>query len=203
MFKKLAIALTSGLFCAASAALATPINTPGTFTPSAPIVDFESFAVGTAGPITVGDMTVSAPGQTVRAQGYTQYPDIFEGQYFGFAPVVFTLDFAVDMMAVGFGLFDPNFANTKIEAYDRGGSLVETLFPPTGPTGGVFSTYVGFSRTEGDIAKIVVTPQSGDLLAVDNIAWKTAMAAVPVPASIWLMVAGLGGLGALRRSRRS
>lgn len=59
-------------------AAAAPINTAGTFTPTG-LVDFESYTAGTFGPITVGEMTVSASGQSVQAPGFTQFPDIFEG----------------------------------------------------------------------------------------------------------------------------
>lgn len=197
------VLLAASIALAAPAAMAATINMPGTFTPSAPVEDFEGYAIGATGPITSGIMTVSTSGSwSVRGQAYTQYADIFEGQYFGQGADSFTISFSTDIMAVGFGLFDPNFANTKVEAYDRAGNLLESLAPPLGPPGGSFSTYVGFSRVEGDIASILVTPQAGDLLAVDNISWKVAeLSQVPLPASLWMLGAALGGLR-LSRSRK-
>lgn len=115
----------------------------------------------------------------------------------------FLIDFSVDVSDVGFGLFDPNFSTTIVRAFDRGGDLLEALNPPTGPIGGTFSTYVGFSRTQGDIAQVVVE-QFGDLLGVDNISWRVAdIAPVPLPAAGWLMVAAFAGLAGLKRGRRA
>ncbi len=199
----LAIALIGG------AAQAATINTPGTFAPTQAIVDFEDTAAATFGPLTFGDLTISAAasGQRVNRQGFTQFPDIFEGQYFGFAATTFTLAFAVDVSDVGFGLFDPNVQGTRIDAFDRAGNLLETLMPPLGPTGGVFSTYVGFSRATGDIARVQAVAAGNDILGVDTIAWRTAAAAppspIPVPASLPLLLAGIGGLGWVARRRRS
>lgn len=184
----------------AGAAVAAPLTSLA-FTPSAPVVDFESFAVGTSGPIKVGPMTVSSPSWTVRSQGFTQFPGIFEGQYFGFGPNSFTIEFVGDMRAVGFGLFDPNFSGTRLEVFDRGGTLLETVFPLTGPIGGGFSTFTGVQRVTAEIARIVVTPQSGDFLAVDTIAWDAGVPAVPVPPAAGLLIGGLGMLAAVRRRR--
>lgn len=207
MMKKLMFGIGAAALVAMSApAFAAPINAPGTFVPSAPIVTFDSFDNGTSGPLTVGPLTIdSAPTQAVGTRGYTQFPDIYEGKSFGFTDATFTLSFSEDVMAVGFGLFDPNYLGTKIEAFDRFDNLLEAIAPPPlGPTGGVFSTYVGFSRAVADIATIIVTPQAGDLLAIDNIAWKTGdVSEVPLPATLWLMVAGLGGLGMVRRYKKT
>ena len=193
------------------ALLATPvaaatISSPGTFTPTQAIVDFEAFAPNTLGPITVGDMTVSGSSQQrVYGQGYDQHPGIFEGNYFGFASVTYTIAFAVDVTHVGFGLFDPNLPGIEIQALDRVGNVLESFEPTTGPTGGSFSTYVGFARAAGDIASVrVVPPAANDLMAVDSIGWRAAPTSpVPVPASGLLLVAGLSGLVALRKRRRS
>ncbi|ARE39929.1 hypothetical protein RGUI_1788 [Rhodovulum sp. P5] len=179
---------------------ATPVTALGDFTPTAPVVTFEDVADGTTGPLTFGPLTVSSsPNQTVGTRGYTQYAGIYEGKSYGFGVVTFYLDFAVDMAAVGLGLFDPNYANTRVMAYDRSGTLIETVYPDKGPTGGVFSTYTGVMRAEGDIARLVVTPQAGDLLAIDNIGWATAAPAVPLPSAALLLLGGFGALGALRR----
>jgi len=138
---KLIYTFFAGAIFAATSVAAVPITSPGSFTPSAPIVDFESYAAGTAGPITEGPMTVSAPAQSVNKNLiYPEYTDIFESKYFGFAAVTFTIDFSVDMMAVGFGLFDPNFPGTVVKAYDRSGTLLESLFPALGLPGGSWST---------------------------------------------------------------
>lgn len=143
------------------------------FTPSAPIVDFETISVGTTGPITVGPMTVSGANMFVRAQNFTQVPEVFEGRYFGQFVSTITLDFAVDMFEVGFGLFDPNIDGTVVQAFDRAGNLLETIAPPLGPTGGVFSIYVEFNRSQGDIARVLAIPAATDVLGIDNIAWNS------------------------------
>src|SRR6056297_1949204 len=138
----------------ATSAAAAPVTIPSDFTPDA-VETFEGIALNTSGPIITGPMTVDAPGWLVRAQGFTQYPGIFEGQYFGQSAVTVTITFATDMQAVGFGLFDPNFSGTKVEAFDRSGTLLESVFPPTGPTGGGFSTFTGVQRATAEIASIV------------------------------------------------
>lgn len=203
------------LLIAVHALVATPlaaatISSPGTFTPTQAIVDFEAFAPGTLGPITVGDMTVSgAIAQRVNGQGFTQFPGIFEGNYFGFAGTDYTIAFAVDVTHVGFGLFDPNSPDIDIQALDRGGNVLESFSPPTGPTGGSFSTYVGFARTIGDIASVrVLQPRGFDLLAVDSIAWRVASATppvseVPLPAAGWLLLGGLAALAGARCRRKA
>lgn len=184
---------------------ATPVTALGDFTPSAPVVTFETFAVNTPGPITVGPMTVSAPGQRVRPQGFTQYAGIFEGRYFGFSFVTFTIDFSDDMMAVGFGLFDANLGGTQVEAFDRNGQSLEVVDPSMGLQNGIVSTYTGVMRTQGDIARIVVSPQSLDLLAVDNIGWKVAgdgVSTIPLPGAAPALVGSLALLLLLRARRR-
>ncbi|MEL6476149.1 MAG: calcium-binding protein [Pseudomonadota bacterium] len=73
-------------------------------------ITFEEFAVGSAEPLTDGFLTVSSAlgNQQVRAQGFTQIPGVFEGQFFGFAATDFFLDFQAGVSVVTFGLFDPN-----------------------------------------------------------------------------------------------
>jgi len=188
----------------ATPALAAPITAPGTFVADE-TVTFDGFAVGTSGPISVGDMTVSADNWIVRAQGFTQHVDIFEGQYFGQGVNVITLSFLRNVTHVGFGLFDPNIPTTSLSAFDRAGNLLETMFPVTGPPGGGTSSYVGFERALGDIASVVVTPQGGDLLGIDTISWQLAVpvSQVPLPAAGFVLVGALGGLFGLRRRKQA
>ncbi|MEE4119041.1 MAG: VPLPA-CTERM sorting domain-containing protein [Paracoccaceae bacterium] len=188
----------------ASSAFSAPVTSPTDFTPTAPVVDFEAFVLGTASPITVGPMTVAAPGYIVRAQNFTQYPGIFEGQYFGQASSsTVTITFDVAVRAVGFGLFDPNFPATQLQAFDAAGDLLETVFPPTGPIGGGFSTFTGVVRNIAEIRSVVVTPQSGDLIAIDTISWATSIEPIPVPPAAALLLGGVGVLAGFRRRRSS
>jgi hypothetical protein len=180
---------------------AAPIFSPGALDPGATIIDFESMTLGTTVPITDGQVVIDSPTGSMKIlpQGYTQYPGVFEGQYLGQWPTTFTFDFANPVSEFGVGVFDPNYPNTNLAAYDSQGGLLEPqIFVPTGSPGGGWSTFVGFVRANADIAQVVLTAQSGDLIGIDNVTYFRE-AAVPAPALLALLLVGLVGLAAARR----
>lgn len=66
------------------------------------------------------------------------------------------------------------------------------------------TTFFGFSDPGKMIASIsYFTGTGGDFVGVDDIRLKTASGAIPLPASLPLMLAGVGIFGALRRRKKS
>ena len=81
---------------------AVPIYSSGGLNPGATIIDFEDQTVGTPLPLTIGNVTFSSSSAdaSIRPQGWTQYPGIFDGRYVGFGPYSFFLDFATSVAEV-------------------------------------------------------------------------------------------------------
>jgi len=203
MSKKHLASLALSIASLAGAASAAPITDRAELPDGLTLVDFEDFALGTRGPIVVGNMTLNSVGasaQVVR-QGFTQFPGIFDGQYFGQGVLDYRFDFADPISAFGVGIFDPNFDATVLEAFDADGNLIDSYDVEQGPIGGVFSDYGGFLRDERDISYVVLSAAPGDLLAVDNILFQEARvdAPVPVPAAALLFAPALGFLARKRR----
>jgi hypothetical protein len=187
---------------------AAPILDPAGLTAGATIVTFEEFAVGTSGPLSAGIATISSSRNWgVGAEQFTQYPGIFEGQWYGagdFLPASsFTIEFSIGVQEFGMGILDPGIAGTQLEAFDGAGESLETLAPILGPSGGVFSSFAGFSRVLADIRKVVLTPADGDFVGIDTVSFNVGVAVMPLPAALPLFAGGLALLGLLGwRSKR-
>lgn len=151
--------------------LAAQITSPSELSSEATLLNFESMQVGTNVPITYSGLTISSSGNAVvRAKGYTQYPNIFENQYLGQGDYTYTLEFDDLVSEIGMGVFDPNYSGTKLAVYDEDGVLIGEIKPlPTGSPGGGFSTFLGFKYSENKIKKLVLTPEVGDVLGIDNV----------------------------------
>ncbi|MBY8977381.1 FG-GAP repeat protein [Rhodobacteraceae bacterium NNCM2] len=138
-------------------------------------LSFEEFAVGTLGPVGDGFVTVDSVSgnQAVRAQGFTQIPGVFEGQYFGFASTPFTIEFEAPVNFVSFGLFDPNLVGGLVTAFDDDGGIIEQLTfgdeIPVGPAGGSTSALVTFDQP--GISQIVIEPLAGDIVGIDELSY--------------------------------
>jgi hypothetical protein len=149
---------------------------------SSTLVDFESVDVGTLGPISSDQMTVSSsnPEDGIRPQEYTQFPGIFEGHYFGLGPNDYFIDFENPVAEVGFGLFDPNYFGNIIRILDVNGNELERAVSgtdfPIEESGGFHSVYVGFVRGSNEISRVEIihiAPEgvTPDWLALDNVSW--------------------------------
>ena len=179
-----------GLFSGIYAANATPITSPSSLAGGI-IVDFESFALGTTGPIVTSGMTISVTPATagvfssLTSLGYAlqQYPGIMTGNVFGVASeVTYSIVFDNPVSTFGMGVLDPNFpgfgsnARNRLTAYDANGTVLEftesgTPDFPTGPQGGNFSTYVGFTYPTAEIKRIELMGAPGEWTGIDNVGY--------------------------------
>ena len=90
-------------------------------------------------------------------------------------------------VAIGFGGL-----GATVDVFDPSGALIESAsFDTEGET--VFTTFIGFSDL-GDIGTVLVTPDSGGFVLIDNFAF-----GIPAPGGLALL--GLAGLGGARRRR--
>jgi len=205
---------------------AAVVGDPSGLSASSVVIDFESLPVGTSEPIIIGGVTISTfdregtnDPREIAAQRSTQYPGIFEGQFFGMGRHDFRIEFATPVSQAGLGVFDPNYDGNALLAFDAMGDLIDIAVSaagdpnfPTGPVGGSHSTFVGFVRPTADIARIelwnIFNPAEGktDLLGIDSIRYFAGggTVVIPEPGSIVLLAIGCLGLGAVwHRQRRS
>ncbi|NKB19988.1 MAG: PEP-CTERM sorting domain-containing protein [Alphaproteobacteria bacterium] len=209
------------LFSKLTSAYAVPFNGTGGFSLPTTIIDFESFAQGTAQPSNT-DLSISAEfpgapagsqasGVVVRSQGFTQFPNIFEGQYYGFAAANYFIQFNGTVQEFGMGVFDPNFTGNVLVAYDILGNELERVTSdvdpefPTGSPGGNFSTFVGFSRATADINRIELLVSGNDVLGIDTVTYSPLQAAssVPEPTTGIVFLSSLIGFQYVRRRNRA
>jgi len=208
----LAVSVTASL-AGVSAARATTITSPAALA-GGTIVDFESFTLGSTGPIVTSGMAISATpaGAPVASSlGFTQYPGVVTGNIFGLnADVTFSIVFDNPVATFGMGVFDPNYPGydgsvnrNRLSAYDVSGNVLEftesgTLDFPIGPPGGSWSTYVGFTYSTAVIKRIELVGAPGDLLGIDNIGYLPP-ASVPGPLPALGVAAAFGFSRKLRK----
>ena len=196
---------------------AVPITSPGELVGPLRVIDFNSLSPGpVSSPITLSGVTFSGSLSAIDTDPFgattsASFPTFVSSIALGLPDAVsalpnYTIAFASPVAQVGFGLFDPNFVGNTINAFDSGGTLLETtspdaLFPP----GGTGADYLGFVRSSGDIARIEIvaaTDTTGtvvDALWIDNLSFSTTPA--PEPGTTLLVGSGLLGLFGWRRRR--
>jgi hypothetical protein len=209
-----------------ASAEAVPFSGTSGFTQPTTIIDFDSFTVGNQTP-TTADATIHAEFQGfaypeftpldvhVRSQGFVQHAGIFEGQYYGFNAVDYVIEFNGLVQEFGIGIFDPNFAGNALIAYDVFGNELERVTTgtdaefQTGPIGGSFSTFLGFTRDTADIKSIRLSRAEGDVLGIDSVTY-SALApltegddSIPEPETSLIFLGSLLGLGLIRRKHRA
>jgi hypothetical protein len=201
--------------CAGSTSAAV-IGSPSALHPASTLIDFNALPVGTVEPVISSGATITTfafdhgpnPPQTVKAPKphQVQYPGIFTGNYFAPGAHHFRIEFDSPVSQVGLGVHDPNFAGNELFALDSAGNLLEKISSiPTGPVGGVFSTFVGFVRPSADIASVELHNAQGDLLGIDNVMFFSSggTGAIPEPTSLALAGVLGGGLALFAWRKRA
>lgn len=193
------------LLCAGSAS-ATVVTSPSALHPASTLIDFESFPVGTLEPITSHGATITTYERASNNSGpqavaaplphQVQFPGIFTGNYFAPGVHHFLIEFDSPVSQFGVGIHDPNYDGNEIRVFDSAGNLIKSVTSmsgdpdfPTGPVGGVFSTFVGFVRPTADISYVEVHNAPGDLLGIDNVMFfpGNGTGAIPEPSTLALL----------------
>ncbi|XOV89029.1 MAG: hypothetical protein ACFHX7_03860 [Pseudomonadota bacterium] len=185
-------------------AVATPITEPEQLTGPLTTIDFNSLAASGYSPttysLTFPGVTLSNVNHILDVDGFgaaTTYPNYVSDKAVGLpdlltSPPNFTITFDQAVSAVGFGIFDPNFAGNIIRALDEDGNVIETTSPDfLGPTGGSAADYVGFVTATPLIKSIEINAgisgSTVDALWIDNLSFT----AVPSPPALLLFIVGL------------
>lgn len=187
-----AASLTLSFGFANAGTITSPTQLPNSVT----TVGFENLVVGTAEPLTFGNMTISSStsNRSVQAQGFTQIAGIFEGQYFGFGISDYRFDFVQSVGIFGTGIFDPNVTGTRLVAFDVNDNVLETYTAQLAAPGGTFSDFGGFIRAQNDISYVWLLGGENDALGVDNVSFGMVdPSPVPLPAAGLLFGGALVG----------
>lgn len=113
------------------------------------------------------------------------------------------MDFVQAVTFLGFDAIDINAAETiTLELFNTAGDILNTITNDTMVAADNEFFFMDAGATEGVTRAIIRFTGSG---AVDNISFDVAgsPAPIPVPGAVWLMVAGLGGLGVASRRRKA
>ena len=107
------------------------------------------------------------------------------------------VDFATPLRGVGFWYLDSEIAGNSVTVYGAGGAALDT-FPLAFPAPAAWR-FIGFTSAANDITRLSVTINAADMVALDSL----QVASVPEPASLVMMLAGLGLWGLVAQRRRA
>ena len=213
----------------AATADAAPITNPAFFSqPGDVFIDFDGLATGTdlttqipglvfgSEPAnSVGTLQTTDPAdasgrfaapitvRTALSGGGTpsSAPHYVNGEAFGGLETSdMRIDFTGGASAFGMQVIDNDFTDVRLQAFDAGGALLETLVIPEVNEGGV--GYHGIDRTGGGpaISYFILDADGGadlDSTFLDDLSYRP-VAPIPAPAAMLLALTGLGALGGLR-----
>jgi hypothetical protein len=192
----------------AMAAALVPAAAQATLFDQAALFDFEDIAAGTALPFsdTVNGLTATFTGNaSVCAVGglfvsLMGNAEIQELCALGNQTGPLGIGFSADLSSVSFDFATVGGAGTlTVEALENGTPVSTSTFNSTVPPGN-FSNGEGLASVFGTFDALMLTGgTSNTLLAIDNI----STPAVPEPASIVLLGAGLAGFVLVRRRRKA
>lgn len=190
---------------AASAATISGVGAPVAAIPGGTVETFDTTSAGLYNSLTFGNVTITgvdAPftigsdfnGDFNTSGGQSLYND------FDYVPLSIRFDFAVAVSAFAFNWGAADYV-WQLSAYDAANNLLDSLaLTPT------LSSNAGeyFGIAANGIAYATLITGSGDYVFIDNFT-SAPVAAVPLPASVLLMLAGLGALAGLtgRRSQKT
>ena len=168
----------------------------------ATFVGFEGTATGSYNQLTFGNLTIDGIGGPFRIDG--SYAGSFNGRGSVYldnnagttTSLRFTFATEVSAFAFNFGASDDSWTVT---AFDAIGNVIETAAAPIVNASNA-GDYIGISAA--GIASFTLTTTSVyDYVFVDDIVFNSgaAVAPVPLPAGLPLLLAGLGGLALTRR----
>ena len=150
------------------------------------VIDFEKYDYGTPTPISEGGATISSPpGFSVAAKTYPDDENV-SGKYLGFNPIDCYITFDQPVSQFGLGVYDPNFPDNQLIAYDADLNELERISLPYDAFA-VTSIFAGFKRAQADIKKIALIHDPSDSIGIDNITFSQATTA-PLPGVIWLLL---------------
>jgi hypothetical protein len=92
---------------------------------------------------------------------------------------------------VGIGVADSQGGPEILSIFDASMNLLESFNAPTGS-----NTYAGFERSAYDIKYFSI---KGDFFAVDDLQFNSTSAPVPEPSTVFLLAAGILGMGLCRK----
>ncbi len=209
---KLSTGLVIGLlFFGASAANASPITLKtDPVLSGASVIDFSSVPTGKYTSFTTDGVTFKAN------DGFAYVISNYSGSYGavgqsiqntyngdGFGSITATFTDAVSFFAFNWGASDNQWT---LSAYDGLGNLVESILPAI--TTGSNDGFTGIKSGSAIIKSFTLSGPASDYVFLDNLQFSESSgtggpSAVPVPATLPLMLSGLGVLGfASRRKKR-
>jgi len=190
--------MRSTILCVASVA---SLSAPSAMAATTVVETFESFAVGAVISTELPGAVLSASDGGNARIGSASFP-VIPGEpqlLYNDAAVnglSFRADLVVDFLAtatevgaiIDFGVFGP----LSLTAYDGAGGTGSVVASAVTSVEGVLSV-------SGSGIRSAVFAGNGSLTyGIDNLTYTTDLAAIPVPASAWLLLGALAGAGAVR-----